>query len=73
MRDLINDDYKTLKNNLKIPEGINFGYGLVLSNGTTIESKEEELSTNIYIRERPIEYVDSQGNILMGALKIKIW
>jgi hypothetical protein len=58
---------------LKIPEGVNFGYGIILSNGTSFETKGEELSTNIYMRERPIEYVDSNGNVLMGALKIKIW
>jgi hypothetical protein len=44
-----------------------------LSNGTTIETSEEEISTSVYIKERSIEYVDLEGNILMGYLKIKIW
>jgi len=66
-------DYETLKSNLKIPKEIEFGYGLKLSNGTIIETNGEELSTNIYLREIPIKYVDSNGNILMGFLKIKIW
>jgi hypothetical protein len=71
--ELINENYETLKNNLNIPKGIDFGYGIILANGTTIETIDEELSTNIYIQEKPIEYVDSNGNLLMGALKIKVW
>jgi len=71
--DLIGEDYETLKNSLNIPEGIDFGYGIKLSNGTTFETEEGKLLTNVYIRETPIKYVDSEGNILMGFLKIKIW
>jgi hypothetical protein len=73
MINLINENYENLKSGLKIPEGVSFGYGIILSNGTSLDSTTEELSTNIYIRETPIEYVDLNGNILMGALKIKIW
>lgn len=68
------EDYETLKSDLKIPENVNFGYGIKLSNGTTFEThKEENLSVNIYIRETPIEYVDLDGNILAGYIKTKIW
>jgi hypothetical protein len=74
MLDLIaNMDYEALRSNLKVPEGVNFGYGIILSNGTSFETRGEELSTNIYMREKPIEYVDSKGNVQIGALKIKIW
>jgi len=68
------EDYETLKSDLKIPENVDFGYGIKLSNGTTFEThKEENLSINIYIRETPIEYVDLDGNILAGYIKTKIW
>jgi hypothetical protein len=73
MFDLINEDYETLKSDLKIPEGVEFGYGIKLANGTTFETEGKELSTNTYIRETPIKYVDSNGNILMGFLKTKVW
>jgi hypothetical protein len=73
MADLINEDYQTFKSNLKIPEGVNFGYGIILSNGTSIETPNPEISTNIYIREKSIQYVDMDGNILEGYIKIKIW
>jgi len=68
------NNYETLKSNLKIPENVDLGYGIKLSNGTTFEThKEENLSVNIYIRETPIEYVDLDGNILAGYIKTKIW
>lgn len=70
---LLKEDREILRETLNVPDGINFGYGLVLSNGTTIETSEEEISTSVYIREKSIEYVDLEGNILMGYLKIKIW
>lgn len=70
---LMNKNYEDLKSELKIPAGVNFGYGIVLSNGTTLETKKEEPSTNIYIRETPIEYVDLDGNILEGYLRTTVW
>jgi hypothetical protein len=71
--ELMNRDYATLKAEMKVPEGIGFGYGMVLSNGTTIETKENELYTKVYIKETPIEYVDLDGNIQEGYIKTKVW
>jgi len=71
--DLVNQDYEDLKAELNVPEGVDFGYGIILSNGTIIETQEGELSTNVYVRETPIEYLDSRGNLMEGYLKIKIW
>jgi hypothetical protein len=71
--ELIAENHETLKKELKVQEGVNFGYGIVLSNGTSLETNEENLSTNVYIRETPVEYVDLEGNILEGYLKTKIW
>jgi hypothetical protein len=71
--ELINMDYSILKSELKIPEGTEFGYGLILSDGTTHERAEAEVSTNIFITETPVEYVDLQGNILQGYIKVSIW
>ncbi len=66
-------DYDVLRNELKIPEGTEFGYGIKLSNGTAIETYTEYPETDVYIKETPIQYVDSNGNILIGYLKTKIW
>ncbi|MCX6750292.1 MAG: hypothetical protein NTZ83_02445 [Candidatus Pacearchaeota archaeon] len=71
--EMMNDDYEALKTELDIPKGVNFGYGMILSNGTTLEKTSEEVSANIYIRETPVEYVDLEGNVLEGYLKTRIW
>jgi hypothetical protein len=75
MVDLIGqyNDYDEIKTNFKIPKGVNFGYGIELSNGTTFETEVKNISTNIYIRRTPIKYMNSEGNISMGFLKIKVW
>ncbi|MFH1503451.1 MAG: hypothetical protein ABIE36_02235 [Candidatus Diapherotrites archaeon] len=75
MTELIEEysNYNTLKSELNLPEGVDFGYGIILTNGTEIYTNEEEPSTNIYIKETPIFYVDRDGNIQMGYLKTKIW
>jgi hypothetical protein len=73
MADLIDYDYEDLKEEFDIPKGVDFGYGLVLSDGTKIPPNEEELSTNIYIRETPVEYVSLSGEILEGYIRVRIW
>jgi hypothetical protein len=76
MIELIEDyasQYENLKTELNILEGMEFGYGIILSNGTTIETKAEEPSTNIYIQQTPIQYVNRNGEIVPGYIKTKIW
>jgi hypothetical protein len=65
--------YETLKTELNILEGMDFGYGLVLSNGTTIETSREEPATSIYVQQTPIQYVNLEGDIAPGYIKTKIW
>lgn len=74
IRDLIDGNYNSLKEELKIPDNINFGYGIILSNGTPIiETAKKDVSTNIYVTDTPIEYVNMQEEILSGYFRIKIW
>jgi hypothetical protein len=70
---LINEDPQTVRNELNVPNGVNFTYGIILSNGTTIEKSQKEISTNVYVRESPIEYVDLEGKINEGYLKTTVW
>jgi hypothetical protein len=65
--------YEDLKTELNILEGMDFGYGIILSNGTTIETNGEDPSTNIYIQQTPIQYISLNGDILTGYIKTKIW
>lgn len=71
--ELLGSDYAALKAYLDVPTGVNFGYGLILSNSTIIERVAENISTNVYIREKPVEYIDLEGNISEGYLKISVW
>ena len=75
--DLINEyetNYDNLKTNeLKIPSGSEFGFSLIYSNETRIGTEEKNISTNIYAREIPIQYVDEEANINSGFINIKVW
>lgn len=71
--DLIDADHATLEQEFNIPESIEFGYGIILSNGTIFETNNQDVQTNIYIKETPIEYIDTEGNILEGYLRTKVW
>lgn len=75
----LNKEYEQLKEELGIGGGekIDFTYGIVLSNGTIIEKEHPELksniSTSIYVRETPIEYVNKDYEIVQGYLRTTIW
>ena len=71
--ELMNADYGTLRTNMDVPKSVNFTYGMVLSNGTAIDKSIQELSTNVYIREIAIEYIDLDGNLKEGYLRTTIW
>ena len=71
--EMMSENQDTLKNEINVPDGIGYGYGIILSNGTTIETQEGTLSANVYVKETPIEYVDLDGNIMEGYIKTKIW
>jgi hypothetical protein len=71
--DLINEDYGALRTEFKIPESLEFGYGIVLSNGTIYATNIHDVTTNVYVKDTPIEYVDTEGNIREGYLRTRIW
>jgi hypothetical protein len=73
--DLMKDysNYEILKSELNFPEGTEFGFGIILSNGTTIQTVRDEPSINVYIQDTPMQYVDLNGNIAIGYLKTKVW
>lgn len=73
---LINEyknNYETLKNELKIPAGSEFGFSFTYSNGTKIETLKKEVSTSVYAKEVPIQYVDKESSISSGFINIKVW
>ena len=67
------DDYDSLKNELKISPGTEFGFSFTYNNNTIVKTEEKETTENIYVREVPIEYLDPDANILTGFINIKVW
>jgi hypothetical protein len=66
-------NYEVMKEYLKIPEGSEFGLGFVYENRTSVDVGIKDVTTDIYIREIPVQYVSMQGDIRSGFLKIMIW
>jgi hypothetical protein len=66
-------DYKNLKEYLKIPEGTDFGIGFVYENGTSINVGIKDVTTDVYIKETPVQYVSRGGDIKSGFLRIIVW
>lgn len=77
IQETMNQDYSQLKENLNVPEEMDFTFGIILSNGTLIEKShpelESEVSTDIYVKDIHVKYIDLNGEINSGYLKIKIW
>lgn len=67
------NNYESLKEELNIPDGSEFGFSFTDSDGNIIETPREELSTSVYAKEIPIQYVDEEANICFGFINIWVW
>jgi len=67
------NDYDELKSELNIPAGTDFGFGLTYNNGTIIGTGNKSLSTSIYVRKIPMQYVSNEAEINLGYLDIQVW
>lgn len=70
---MYNRNYNKVREGLNVPVGSNFGFSFVESNGTILETEQMNVSKSVYVSEIPIEYMDSEVNILPGFLRIKVW
>lgn len=68
-------NYSKLKEDFKIPNSRDFGFGFIYNNGTLIpyETPEKNASSDIYTNRVPVEYFDKQAEILQGFVNIKVW
>jgi len=66
-------NYSKLKTDLNIPKDTELGIAFIYENGSLISTTERNVTTSVYISEKQIEYVDSNGKILSGKLRVKIW
>jgi len=70
----IPENYEAIKEKFNIPSSDNFGF--IFEDGdrnVIVQTEEKEVSTDIYVEEVPIQYVDNEANIKPGFLKIKVW
>jgi len=68
------NEYYKIKKELSLPEGTDFSMVFVYNNGSRIGNPpNENLSTNIYVEQKPIYYVDLNSRINPGFLEIGVW
>lgn len=67
-------NYDKLKSQLKITPGNDFGFNFTESDGTQGAGAGTPPKTaNVFTDEVPIQYVDSNADILSGFINIKVW
>jgi len=67
------NNYGILKEQLKIPPGTEFGFTFTYEDGTTIQTNEREIVSNVYVEEFPIQYINDEAEISSGFITAKIW
>lgn len=70
------NDYESMKIELGIPEGTEFSFYLLDSEKNIILSAENSAppeTTSVYIEEIPIQYINTDGDLSFGFLRIKVW
>ncbi len=68
------NSYESLKEKFKIPPGNEFGFRFLDSNRNVIlETERKNLTTNVYVEEVPIKFVDENADILTGFIHIEVW
>jgi len=72
IRDGIND-FENLKANLSIPVESEISLSFEMANGKILSAGKKNVSTNVYAREIPIQYIDYYANNVAGKLIIRIW
>jgi len=65
-------DYEELKKELFVPEDNDFVFEFEKSDGELIKPTKNLTARNIYSDEIPIQYIDTDGNIQSGFLRVKI-
>ena len=66
-------DYENLKKDFKIPEGTDFSFAFTFGNGTIVETGNVLSSESIYVDEDIFQYINSNGEVNIGFITIKVW
>jgi hypothetical protein len=64
----------TLKTELGIPEGSDFTFSFRLANNSIVEPTCATIpNTDVYATTFPVQYLDSDANLQIGFLTVKVW
>ena len=66
----------TLRDSLGVPDGSEFTFSFELADGNIIEPKQEcgePPNTNVYSTTFPMQYLDSNAELQIGFMTIKVW
>ncbi|NCO18402.1 hypothetical protein GW922_03400 [Candidatus Pacearchaeota archaeon] len=66
-------NYGILKEKLGIPDGNEYNLYFEYNNGSMLGSFGPDPSTNIYLKEIPVEYLSEESRYEHGKLVVKIW
>lgn len=67
-----NADYSTARSLLKVSSNDDFGLSFTYANGTVIRTKEINISSSVYAKDIPVQYIDG-ANEVSGIMNIEIW
>ena len=67
------ESYDEVKESLDVPYGSEFSFNFTFNDGTSVAGENKKVSTNVYAREVPVQYINEEANITLGYLNIKVW
>jgi hypothetical protein len=67
------DDYQTLKQDLNVPAGSEFGFNFTYADGKSVSTVDSAAKTSIFAEEFPVKYITDDAEIKAGILRIKVW
>ncbi len=68
------ENYEDLKDKLNIGVGDEFGFKFNDENKEFVAGTEDKnVSTDVFVEEIPIQYINNKANIKSGFLNIKVW
>lgn len=68
-----NNNYKSLKEELNLASGNEFGLDFTYANGTIISTEEKEVLVSVFVDEFPIQYISEDAVREPGSLNVRIW
>ncbi len=73
LKNIYENNYNDLKNELKIPRQNEFGFEFIYANKTNISTGEINIKQSVFIEKIPVIYITNNASIEAGVLLLKIW